>query len=245
MCTTYTYSELKQLVAKSNNPTNGRLFSAAMYIKDIFNANNIVFGFMGGFSLSLRGSDRRANDIDVAVGATMLELKQVLDLQKFIIIPLGLTSGVLRSFVRVVEFGRLEKLVEVDFLLAGTELSFKPTNFVLTFEGNFGLNIDLTDSVEIINTVLPSESVHQFPVLKLLSAMRSKLLAHFTRNESRDYKDLQWLCAQYGMEIYEFRAELEMVHRQKFIDHCEQQPASSDGSGPNYVRKVKHILGVP
>jgi hypothetical protein len=39
-------------------------------------------GLMGGFSLNLRGSDRRTDDIDVAVGNNMLELKQVLSPQE-------------------------------------------------------------------------------------------------------------------------------------------------------------------
>jgi hypothetical protein len=159
-------------------------------------------------------------------------------------IPLGPTWGVLKIFIRVVESEQVDKLVEVDFLLAGQIPNLLLLTIILKLLGDFGLEFDLATTIKMIGTVLPSRGVHQFPVLKLLSATRSKLLAHFTRNELRDYKDLQWLFVRYSKEIHEFRAELEIVHRQKFIDHCEQQPASSSG-GANYVRKMKHILGVP
>jgi hypothetical protein len=77
MADRYTYDQFEGCMARSRNATPTELAQARDYLIQIFQANNVPYAFMGGYSLVLRGSQRPTNDIDVALQATQLELQVV------------------------------------------------------------------------------------------------------------------------------------------------------------------------
>lgn len=64
----------------SDIPPEENLFSAALFLQDIFASHDIPYALTGGFSLRLRGSDRQARQIDFAVQPSggMRQLKDTL-----------------------------------------------------------------------------------------------------------------------------------------------------------------------
>jgi hypothetical protein len=66
--------------AMSDLPPEANLFSAALFLQDLLTVSFIPHALMGGFSLRLRGSDRKARQIDFAVQPQggMRQLKEVL-----------------------------------------------------------------------------------------------------------------------------------------------------------------------
>jgi hypothetical protein len=59
----------------------------------------------------------------------------------------------------------------------------------------------------------------------------------------KDYEDIRWLCTRYYIDIASFRAQLNMQHRQAFIQACERQQ-SRTAVGPNFVQRMKNDLAV-
>jgi hypothetical protein len=66
-----------QLQNASDSPGDKNLASAAVYLQRVLGTNNLVFRFMGGLSPILRSSPRTTKDIDLAVTAKMLQLRQI------------------------------------------------------------------------------------------------------------------------------------------------------------------------
>ncbi len=63
-----------------NLPPEQNLFSAALFLQNLLASHAIPHAITGGFSLRLRGSDRKARQIDFAVQPSggMRQLKEVL-----------------------------------------------------------------------------------------------------------------------------------------------------------------------
>jgi hypothetical protein len=66
--------------AFSNLPPEQNLFSTALFLQHLLTSHHIPHALTGGFSLRLRGSDRKARQIDFAVQPSggMRQLKEVL-----------------------------------------------------------------------------------------------------------------------------------------------------------------------
>lgn len=64
----------------SNVPPEQNLFSAALFLQNLLASHRLPHALTGGFSLRLRGSDRKARQIDFAVQPSggMRQLKEVL-----------------------------------------------------------------------------------------------------------------------------------------------------------------------
>lgn len=61
-------------------PPDQNLFSAALFLQNLLASNDVPHAVTGGFSLRLRGGDRRARQIDFAVqpAGGMRQLKEIL-----------------------------------------------------------------------------------------------------------------------------------------------------------------------
>ena len=68
------YEDLDYLEERAQEPEDANLGAAAIFLRNMFQSNSITFAIMGGYSLVLRGNDRKTNDIDVAADSTMREL---------------------------------------------------------------------------------------------------------------------------------------------------------------------------
>lgn len=78
---TYSVAQSGPLTEQSANATDAHLLAAADYITRLFEANQVPFAFMGGFSMNIRGSQRSTYDIDVAIGCEMSQLLAVVSAQ--------------------------------------------------------------------------------------------------------------------------------------------------------------------
>ena len=58
----------------------------------------------------------------------------------------------------------------------------------------------------------------RFPVVNLLTIIRSKLAAYFNRTARNDLEDLAWLVRRYRHDIPQIRNQLNSQHRRHFID---------------------------
>ncbi len=71
----YKRGELSELDEDSKGATDYHLVDAADHVVQILDAHGIPYAIMGGFSLRLRGSPRVTFDLDLAVAASMLQLR--------------------------------------------------------------------------------------------------------------------------------------------------------------------------
>ncbi|KAI9729158.1 MAG: hypothetical protein M1834_007065 [Cirrosporium novae-zelandiae] len=229
MAQTYTADHFPSLMVASQNADNRNLISAADYLAQILQTNGVVFAFMGGFAVNLRGSGRTTHDVDIAVGTTMLELRQTFIQQQRVVLPAGPTSGVLRIFVKTGGpwdgFDIPEKTVEIDLILSGA----------LGFPENFQTDSEIIST----NTVL---GIKQYPVLTILYMMRSKLNAFYDRQSVNDYEDITWLTAHYPVDVYQIRMQLDYEYRLTFLQAYIHQYQGSNEQ--KKIRLMKHILGI-
>jgi predicted nucleotidyltransferase len=77
MADRYTYDQFEGLMARSRGATLEELAEARDYLILILQTNNVLYAFMGGYSLVLRGSPRPTSDIDIAIQVNQLELRAV------------------------------------------------------------------------------------------------------------------------------------------------------------------------
>ena len=77
MADRYTYDQFEGLMARSRGATPEELAEARDYLILILQTNNVLYAFMGGYSLVLRGSPRPTSDIDIAIQVNQLELRAV------------------------------------------------------------------------------------------------------------------------------------------------------------------------
>jgi hypothetical protein len=75
---TYTVQQGAELSVAALRSKLTHLTSTADHVAEIFAANEVPFAFMGGFSMTLRGSTRDTVDVDVAIGCSMDQLLTVL-----------------------------------------------------------------------------------------------------------------------------------------------------------------------
>jgi hypothetical protein len=75
---TYTPQEMENYEKLSRKATEDHMVDAADHIVQVLERNGINYAIMGGFSLRIRGSNRDTFDVDLAVGANMLELRTAL-----------------------------------------------------------------------------------------------------------------------------------------------------------------------
>jgi hypothetical protein len=62
-------------VNQSHEATEDHIVDAADHIIQVLGSHHISYAIMGGFSLRIRGSERRTFDVDLAVGGNMLQLR--------------------------------------------------------------------------------------------------------------------------------------------------------------------------
>lgn len=72
---TYTHAQLESYVNQSHEATEDHIVDAADHIIQVLGSHHISYAIMGGFSLRIRGSERRTFDVDLAVGGNMLQLR--------------------------------------------------------------------------------------------------------------------------------------------------------------------------
>lgn len=137
-----------------------------------------------------------------------------------------------------------EKIVETDLMLAGRPALKQVRDLNLTYyiAGSYDIPLDLQAGIEVISAATPL-GAGQFPVLNIQHAMTTKLSAFYTRRSPTDYDDIRWMCQNYYREIEAFKTQMNMQHRLAFIQECQQQSVSREA--PNFVKRMKHVLGVP
>ncbi|PGH36400.1 hypothetical protein GX50_00735 [[Emmonsia] crescens] len=229
MASLYTWEEFPKLMKEAQGPSEANLTSAADLLARMLEESQIPYGFMGGYALKLRGSARNTTDIDIAVEATMLQIREVLLKESRLALPKGPTASVLRIFVLTGgehdSSNELPSLVEMDII----------------FNGSLGAPTDVASGVETLNveTVAGNRS---YPVLNVHNQMVSKLGAFWSRpgQNDKDYLDILFCLARYSGEIYSVRAQLDYEQRDAFIESFRRKnPGQSQG-----VAKLKQILGV-
>ncbi|KAK2797857.1 hypothetical protein FQN50_009062 [Emmonsiellopsis sp. PD_5] len=226
---TYTVEQLHSYMRISESAGTNHLVSAAEYIVQVFRTNNIPVAIMGGFSLLLRGSPRETQDVDIAVGCTMLQLLQVLSDQECILRPAGPVSGVMRIFVRM--GGEIDQAIEGTYVMVD-----------IILHGSLGAPDDPRTSSEVVN-VQTHLGLKAFPVLDVATIMSSKLGAFFGRGATSDFQDISWLLDNFPEKIHNVRTQLNQTHRQAFVNTFAQRNPGS--SNENRVRRVRFSLGIP
>ncbi|KAI9710294.1 MAG: hypothetical protein M1820_002788 [Bogoriella megaspora] len=225
---TYSAEQGSALALTAQNAGDKHLVAAADYIVQVFQANNIKYAIMGGFSLMLRGNKRETHDVDVAIGCTMQRLKEVLSPQARILRPAGPVAGVMRVFIKVggqYNAGLTELNTEVDLIL----------------RGSLGAPDDPSAASEAItaNTPLGQRS---FLILNLPTIVAGKLNAFFARGENSDFIDIGFLIGGFFQQIYAVRTQLNQTHRQHYVTEFERRNPGS--SSANRVRSIKYTLGI-
>ena len=79
MAQRYSVDDLDELEARAQIARFGELIFAADYLAQLLDTNHVLYGFMGGFSMNIRGSDRTTTNIDIAVGGSMLQLRRMVN----------------------------------------------------------------------------------------------------------------------------------------------------------------------
>jgi hypothetical protein len=74
----YDTTRFGELYYGSRAPETNDLCLAARFMIQIFEYYRIPFAFLGGWAMYVRGSPRRTQDVDIAVGTTMEYLKAIL-----------------------------------------------------------------------------------------------------------------------------------------------------------------------
>ncbi|RMD41617.1 hypothetical protein DV735_g3529, partial [Chaetothyriales sp. CBS 134920] len=223
---TYTVAQGQLLTQQSSTAGIGDLLIAADYITRLFDANQIPFAFMGGFSVNVRGSQRETHDVDVAVGCDMHKLLMAVSTQPDRLLrPLGPVSGVMRIFIKGEnEDGLSSPYVMVDLILRG---SLGAPDHLETESEDVKAGPDLGD--------------RPFRLINLPSLLQSKLGAFFGRSADNDMADIIFLILRYPEEVYNARAALNQEHRQHFINKL----AVTRDVPKSQMNKARHALGIP
>jgi hypothetical protein len=74
----YDTTRFGELYYGSRAPEINDLCLAARFMIQIFEYYRIPFAFLGGWAMYVRGSPRRTQDVDIAVGTTVEYLKAIL-----------------------------------------------------------------------------------------------------------------------------------------------------------------------
>lgn len=73
MASTYNLAELGDLPV----PPRENLFAAARYMTRLAEANGIAIALIGGLAMNIRGSMRDTVDIDLVLGARMIDINAI------------------------------------------------------------------------------------------------------------------------------------------------------------------------
>ncbi|KAI9837596.1 MAG: hypothetical protein M1819_007247 [Sarea resinae] len=170
-------------------PPRANLFAAAIYLKTLWDANNIAFAALGGFAMMCRGSERQTRDIDLVVQTNMATLWALITPQPRLIIPnTRLLDGVI-------------KRIEVDLMTPG----FKGTPMQVS-QNRDNLSVHISGQGLI------------FPCLSILYMMQTKLNACAERGAPRDFEDVQHLLVTYPGEIAGIRNRLNPIMVDGFLE---------------------------
>lgn len=173
----------------SESPPEQNLFSAALFLQHLLASNDIPHALTGGFSLRLRGSDRRARQIDFAVQPSggMRQLKEMLRPYSRVRYP-NICEGIMKIFVETgpgFDECATHRRVEVDLKapgVAGSPLELSKCRIEITADVGDG-------------------RVEKFTLLDLLHALNGKLKVLYERRHQRDFQDIQWFLSEYSEEI--------------------------------------------
>ncbi len=72
------YDELPE-TPEGAEPPFENLVSAALFLAEVLDANNIRFAFLGGFACGVLGNTRETGDVDVCVQSNFRTVLQVLE----------------------------------------------------------------------------------------------------------------------------------------------------------------------
>jgi len=78
MAEIYDTDRFGELYYASRQLTQNHLFLAAVHLAQICQSANIVYAFLGGWTVRLRGGSRETQDVDITVGTTMELFKKAL-----------------------------------------------------------------------------------------------------------------------------------------------------------------------
>jgi len=81
MADRYTPAQFQGCMDRSRDATPAELAQARDCLMEVLQANNISYAFMGGYSLTLRGSLRPTTDIDIAIQTNQLILREMVTQQ--------------------------------------------------------------------------------------------------------------------------------------------------------------------
>ncbi|ERF74179.1 hypothetical protein EPUS_03369 [Endocarpon pusillum Z07020] len=189
-----------------NLPPEQNLSSTALFLQSLLASHNIPHAITGGFSLRLRGSDRKARQIDFAVQPSggMRQLKEVLRPCPRVRYP-NICEGIMKIFVETgpgfdecAEYRR----IEVD----------------LKAPGIAGSPLDLSKSRVEITAKMHDGRNEKFTLLDLSHALNGKLKVLYERRYERDFEDVAWFFANYPQEIRKFSGDLDQYGLGVFFD---------------------------
>lgn len=78
MAEIYNTDRFAELYYAARNAPMGNVGLAARFLIELFRRNSIAFAFIGGWAIHLRGNTRATEDVDIAVGTNMENLKEIL-----------------------------------------------------------------------------------------------------------------------------------------------------------------------
>lgn len=170
-------------------PPDQNLFSAALFLQNLLASNDVPHAVTGGFSLRLRGGDRRARQIDFAVqpAGGMRQLKEILRPYPRVRYP-NICEDIMKIFVETgpgfdecVTYRRIEVDLKAPGI-AGSPLELSKCRVEITAEAGDG-------------------RVEKFTLLDLPHALNGKLKVLYDRRYQRDFQDVQWYLSEHGEEI--------------------------------------------
>lgn len=173
----------------TKSPAEENLFSAALFLQNLLTSHHIPHALTGGFSLRLRGGDRKARQIDFAVQPSggMRQLKEMLQPYSRIRYP-NMCEGIMKIFVETgpgFDDCAIHKSIEVD----------------LKAPGIAGSPLDLGRCRIEIAADVGNGRMEKFTLLDVFHALNGKLKVLYERRYERDFDDVQWYLDQYPKDI--------------------------------------------
>ncbi|KAL2131437.1 hypothetical protein VTI74DRAFT_5106 [Chaetomium olivicolor] len=220
-CQYYPPADLDELEEAATLATSEQQKEGLQVIGDIFNANKLPYGVMGGTNFYLRGSGRTTDDVDVAVTGTQ-SLEATLNLlneEERVTRPRNKMSwlgGVARIFVLV-----RRQQVQIDLKWQRAD--------------GHGMPDDLIASTELLQIIHGGSGVRFFKIRPLVKAK----FQSYGRGKPGDYVDLLFVCrhANYSKEVKAIASEVRLDKRELFLQEVlETNPADGDA--------VRRVLGL-
>ncbi|KAJ2899146.1 hypothetical protein MKZ38_003393 [Zalerion maritima] len=254
MAEIYNTDRFAELYSAARNAPMGNVGLAARFLIEIFQRNSIPFAFIGGWAIHLRGNTRATEDVDIAVGADMALLKEILMDEPRVCVPLVHGKTCIQVFIHTggawdPEFPNTNPLaISADIVINGRKDLSRRASCSLAdhadFKGNLNTPPDLPNGTEIIYPASETtQGPGQVPVIDIFYQVTAKLQAHFGRRSSgstKDYIDLVFLVRTYAHQIQAFCQYLNHDHRIAFVDDV----ALARPGDAEFISFVKAAFGI-